>query len=724
MIRHFLLILLAFRCARLECPKACICSGTRLKCFQVQPSVLPDGVSEVSLSEIPVADILNFTDSSWHNVTYLSLSLGSEQTLSNSRFIRTLHEFEFSGLKNLKYLRIRCNCYLKIGTNAFYGLQNVRGLDLSNNTVSSLRYDIIHGLSGNNILPNISELFLSYIAVGSFTDSLSLLDLHIAMRNKPLKLLDLSGTRVMLFPPSVTERRPDILPQLKTLNVSRLGPTGLYLSYIEHMKNLQTLDVSYPFLPRTVSECNNYGYQTLCNFKSALRLRMPITVTQLYAKHVFRTDIELRGTSNSTHLCIFTNVSKKNTSICLTGRLNHIQKLVVPENSVTYIQPDLFQPFERLVYLDLSRNELGEVISNDTCAQLLFNELHAIETLLLSNNGIKIIPKHTFRNNRYLKILDLSCNNLETVNFGINDLMHLEHLDISFNNISVLDSASCSFLKALTFGQKMSFNSSTSHINTKVTLDGNPISCSCENVCFLEYILELNETHTCFLELEDKIVVINDLSLRKSMYMCKRSIVIGVFSTLSVIMVILIAVTTYFVIHEKRKIRLKRLKETGIEMYDMNPKKRAVFLSFSGDDEDFVMKTVLPNLESGLKRVLNTENDCVLTGATSFRLGYSIKDEILRCIEQTSVVMFFLSDTFFKKPWCRNELYKAFCENKHIVLMIWGKVNVKQMPRILRNHFETYTRVHWSLESGDPVMTPGWDQLCEDIVRLIGKNTN
>ena len=727
MIRHFLLVLLAVQSVWLECPETCICSGTWLKCSEVQPLVLQGDVSEVSLSAIPVADRLNFTNPSWQNVTYLSLSIGSQGNWSYSLLKRTLYSFEFSGLKNLKYLRIRCNCNLGIARNAFYGLQNVRVLDLSNNTISSLRHFLILGLSGSKILPNISELYFSNVTIG-LTDSLNLLDLDIVLGNKTLKLLDFSGTRIMFLSPLVTKRRSTILPQLRTLNISRSGSAALYLSRssIEKIKNLEILDISYPFIPQTVSECNVNALRTFCKyFKSTFRLDMPKTVNQLYVKHVFRTGNQLRGTSNYTHLCVFTNFFNRNIITCLTGTLNHIQKLVAPENSITYIQPDLFQPFERLVYLDLSRNQLGKVISNDTYAHLLFHDLHAIETLLLSNNSITIIPKHTFRNNTYLKILDLSYNNLETINFGIKGLMHLEHLDISFNKISVLDSASCSFLKGLTFGQNIPFNSSASYaVNTKVTLDGNPFSCSCENVYFLEYILELNETHTCFLELEDKTVIINDLSLRKSMYMCKRSIVIGVFSTLSVIMVIIIAVTVYLVIHEKKKIRLKRLKETGIEMYDMNPNKRVVFLSFSGEDEDFVMKTVLPNLESGLKRVLNTETDCVLTGATSFRLGYSIKDEILRCIEQTSVVIFFLSNTFFKKPWCRNELYKAFCENKHIILMMWGKVNTKLMPRIVRNHFETYTRVHWSLESGEPVMTPGWDQLCEDIVRLIGTDTN
>ena len=85
-------------------------------------------------------------------------------------------------------------------------------------------------------------------------------------------------------------------------------------------------------------------------------------------------------------------------------------------------------------------------------------------------------------------------------------------------------------------------------------------------------------------------------------------------------------------------------------------------------------------------------------------------------------MIFFLSETFIKKPWCRTEVHKAFLDEKPIVLMIWGKHNIKSMPKALRKHYETFTRVHWSVENGVPIMRPSWEHLCQTVVGLIGSN--
>ena len=93
----------------------------------------------------------------------------------------------------------------------------------------------------------------------------------------------------------------------------------------------------------------------------------------------------------------------------------------------------------------------------------------------------------------------------------------------------------------------------------------------------------------------------------------------------------------------------------------------------------------------------------------------------MRRIEESSVVIFFLSNTFINKSWCRSEVHKAFCDEKPIILMILGKLDVKSMPRVLRKHYETFTRVHWSLQSGQYVMRPNMENFCATIIGLIGK---
>ena len=187
----------------------------------------------------------------------------------------------------------------------------------------------------------------------------------------------------------------------------------------------------------------------------------------------------------------------------------------------------------------------------------------------------------------------------------------------------------------------------------KINLQGNVFSCSCDNFCFLEYLAELNETSSCLLN-DFKTVVINDVNVRKIKFTCYESIVIAVYSTLAVLTVILTSITTYLVIKEKRKEDLikeqKRLMNAGIELHEMRQNEHVVFLSYSSEDTVFVSNNVYPNLELGLKRVMRTESRCVGTGDLDMLPGQPIAEEITRCIQNSSVIVFFVSDSFSKGP--------------------------------------------------------------------------
>lgn len=484
---------------------------------------------------------------------------------------------------------------------------------------------------------------------------------------------------------------------------------------------MQVLDISYPDFPSSVSDCEaDLVYKQFCFTDYQYDNFLPYNLTELYVKNLFKSAIQLRGTSNTTYLCIKNKFFEQKVHICAKGNFSHLQKLVMSENSITYIQPDLINPFQRLKILDLAINKLGQAISNENYAKSFFNALLQVQALNMSNNGINIIPKDVLSSNNKLRILDLSHNNLANVDFGLQYLAFLEYLDLTFNSIININASSCNILKNLNFKKTitMSFSLTQKEAQTKVNFQGNPFTCSCNNVCFLKYLIELNETFTCFLN--SKTEIINDPNVRKSEFLCYEHIVIVVYSMLALVTSILITATAYFITKEYRKVKMRKLRETGIEMYGKIRKIYVVFLSFSGDDTEFVMTKVYPKLESGLKRVLNTESECVATGGTSFKPGHSISGEIIRCIEDSSVVIFFLSDTFIQKPWCRSEVHKAFCEEKPIGLMMSGKINTALMPTALHKHYETFTRVHWTVEYGEPVMRPDWDYLCETIVGLIG----
>ena len=719
-----LLVIVGIEC---KCSSYCVCGDTSLKCNKQFPPTIGENISSVTLYELPLYVVLNFSGAGWENITHLSLDIGASDVTARKSY-KYIEGNVFSRLKNLEYLQLHCNCYLRIWPNAFHGLTNVNVLDLSNNKATSLHRVVAPALYGDDTLPNLSELYLSNVSA----DTRKILPLSGLYANAKcirfLKVLDVSGTLVKFN----YWRNQTLFEHLNILNISRSGEA--FFDFTKFFRddntprrsfiNLQVLDASYVSLPRSISACKlDFIYKEFCS-DSIVHTFLPLNLTELYLKNWFNSPIQLIGTFNATKLCILASYFNTNITMCISGRLNHLMKLDISSNSITYIEPDLVQAFVGLKHLDISRNDLGEAIRSGNYASSVFQALQHVKVLILSHNSIINIPKGAFTNNRYIEVLDLSHNKLETFNFGLESLISLKHLDVSFNNILHLDPASCTLLSDLTFKENNASNyymttSQNAIIETYINFKGNSISCSCDNICFLNYIVKLNETYACLLN--GQLEVINDLTIRKAIYLCKEGIVIGTFSTLAVALVIICAVGTYLVIQEKRKITLKRLKETGIEMCAMSQNKRMVFLSFAGEDEDFIMTNVYTQLDSGLKAILNTDECCVATGYTDFRLGYYIKNEIVRCIEASSVVVLFLSDNFCRKTWCRDEVYKAFGEDKPIILMMWGMVDTNIMPKVLRRHYEKNTRVHWMIENGEPVMRPGWNRVCEDIVRLIGR---
>ena len=82
-----------------------------------------------------------------------------------------------------------------------------------------------------------------------------------------------------------------------------------------------------------------------------------------------------------------------------------------------------------------------------------------------------------------------------------------------------------------------------------------------------------------------------------------------------------------------------------------------------------------------------------------------------------------VTNSFCRKSWCRYEVMIACSNFKPIILMMCGKIKTESMPNMLREHYDMYTRVNWTMVNGEPVLTPSWDQLCDNIVRLIGTSS-
>ena len=705
-----------------ECPSRCECYGTKLKCFTSIPDFIPPYVREVAVYEVLLEERFNFSSPGWQNITSLSINPGQSVFFSGQQRYRTLFSREFNNLRSLEYLQIASKDLGEIQENTFLGLNRLRVLDLSNNDVLEIKW-IVDGLTGDNILPNLTELYLANTSVKSYSTFSMDTRFFNAVRNKPLKVLDISKTENAWF--QWSSALLTAFPFLEKLNISETGLASISLSPVVQrlyhypwtttFSKLKVIDISYPSVPFQLSDTGFKLKLTGDVFFTSF-----LNVTEVYAKRLFAATTNVTGFSDAKQMCVWILPRARNIKFCYVGRPGIITKVVISDNYLINLEPDMWRGFTVLRYLDFSRNKLGNVFSESEFGKSTMDILYKLEVLLLSDNGIFTIPKDVFRNSKYLKLLDLSSNNLEAITFKTKHLKSIKQLDLSNNKIAFLDDESMYRMDNLFYISSSNTSSGIGSVNFLII--ANPFVCSCKAVRFLKWLLSFNTTYTCMLN--SAVTVINKLSVQRSEYLCKQTFVVVTFIVLAVLEILLLAVMFYLVFQDGQRILLKRKLNRGIQIYtnnEMDQKAPPVFLSFSSDDDEMVMNDILPNMDASLKKLLKTESRCVATGVMDFRPGFSVANEIIRCIENSSVVIFFVTKSFCEKMWCRNETLVAYNNNKPTVLILGEQVDRELMPKHLQKSYQQYVRVHLMLKDGQRVMMPGMDELCESVVRQFSE---
>ena len=374
--------------------------------------------------------------------------------------------------------------------------------------------------------------------------------------------------------------------------------------------------------------------------------------------------------------------------------------------------------FRNLRYLDLSKNRLGNALAYGHYAESIFGNLNKAKTLILSYNSISYLPTDTFRACSSLQVLDLSHNLLSTLSFETNYLEALLTLDLSFNNIPYVNLSTINHPRGQNMTSPMRRNGSLTH--PVVKLKGNLFSCSCESLQFLRKLEMLNETNTC--SLEGELVVITDSIIRKTKYLCKVSIVQGVFTSLAIVEVVLIFVTTCCITREFVKIRIKKKLKQAAEHYKSNGAiKFAVFVSICGSDTDFVMDNIYENLNIALMKQLDTNSRCVSIGDLDFRPGLSVGNEIIRCIQESFTVLFVVSYKFCKSEWCKNEVLTAHAAGKPVILLHIENVEFCLLPKIIQLHYKRYVHVHCKMKNHKLIISSEWDAISVKLLQLISE---
>lgn len=417
----------------LSCPTKCECRDSKIECEGVMPHFIPKNITKVIVRELGFGKKFDFTEIGWQNVTYLSINPGLSVFHNHQKAYRALNDYEFAKLLNLEYLQIACKCLRRMQKKAFGGLVKLKVLDLSNN-IDLSKDDLVQGLSEDN-LPSLRELYLSNISVIQVGSGTFLIgsEFYDAVRNKPLKVLDLSEIEDAWFDSSSS--LDTAFPFLEHLNISGAGTAVLSFSKalldmrnpnVTSFKNLKILDVSYPFTSSKMSDLF-FGRQ----FYEDTIFYAPQQLEEVYAKRYFRTPVKLNGISNSTHACLLPEPEESNIKVCVIGKFDHLKKAIFSENTIAYIHPNLAYAIKSVQYLDLSKDDLGDALTVDGYASSILEILNKLEVLLASENKITSLPENTFKHSKLLQTIDFSNNFFKAVTFRTDYLVSLKYLDLS-----------------------------------------------------------------------------------------------------------------------------------------------------------------------------------------------------------------------------------------------------------------------------------------------------
>ena len=396
------------------------------------------------------------------------------------------------------------------------------------------------------------------------------------------------------------------------------------------------------------------------NFSCRHYVKFPI------AKHIKEINM-----ANWNGFTISKRTAERNT-LCFGS--NSLQKIILNSNSKVlkgiYFQQDIkytrISGFEQVTYIDLSDNELRVPLENE-----MFYSFPQLQYLYLSGNFINISKSNICRSNKYLKVLDLRKNGLNTI-ADFKGCHYLEQLDVSQNRLTNLniDLNSIHFLNAS--DNKITKLSEKTiqmlkNLESPVTLDlsNNLWDCGCskESIQSVEFMQTASEYNVTFLNFvhyqcfgfgsysflsKVKVSELTDQCYPSNIHIYIQTVAI----TISFVLVILLFYlcyrcryrinTCYFhTCQQIRKNKNKRVKLKNIK-YD-------AFVSYASDDRFWVHDVLMPELEKnyGLKLCLHYRD---------FPAHGDIADVIVEKINQSNSIVVVLSRFSVVRPWCDFEL--------------------------------------------------------------------
>ena len=570
-------------------PELCTRIANKLVCRDCIPDNVPND-TEVNLVAIDPFKLVpgRFCNVHWPTVDALSIT-----TADNKYF--SLENGTFDCLQHIRSFRMSSPYLDNFDTGTFNGLKNLTEFDLSGCNRMSL-VDLRETFSAPENFPSISRIILSSVCfVYPFGIGQEFID---ALASKPISYVDLSHNNFQ-FQFATSGNLCTTLDTLRIRNAEFYCDSKCQ----EHpkCKSLRVYDMSgtVDFFERMTCRNTSFTY-TVHPFFQEARILM--------SNEVIKEPLETGSVVNcSLRLLYNTQVEEYHfagnnlPSFEFKFVNNRFKFLNLSHNRIRSINPDTIKHLSSLAILDLSDNYLAQAQEFQGSVSTFFTHSPQLSELDLSMNNLGRLPKDIFISNTFLKVLNLSHNAFDQIHFHFWNLPNLTTLDLSLNRVESFDPQSRRSLDDW-YNFHLDRNDSVS-----ILLDGNPFSCACTSVDFIEWfvaspIFASNASgYQC--HVDEMYFPMTHAAMDAAHDDCdktrRKRLQVILSSVLAPVSILIVAVATALLYRKYRKNKEDRLLNDRILLLKRNEagRKFAVFLSHSSDENEFVREEILKPLQ-------------------------------------------------------------------------------------------------------------------------------
>ncbi|CAL1536887.1 unnamed protein product, partial [Lymnaea stagnalis] len=581
--------------------------------------------------------------------------------------IHLLSNETFQFLTSLHHLNVSdCGIQGKILENgAFEKLTELKSLDVSNN------FDLGLSALGNVMYsfrssPNLRHLKLQRIGARFAACIVVYKNTLRHFKNTSLEVIEAMDNEIEMIEFGAIQMLP---PTLRTLNLTNnrimFGAYWRDMGYLKGLKRLHLDGYPTPFrfapnFPTKILHCKPPHTENCSDVKEEsdvadedepFILPLPPTLTQL-TMHSNSLEYQVNNISFSDNNSLeYVDISGNmfNSLIGPVTGLHSLKNLSLSSCFIETIENTFFKTLTSLQYLNLFRNLLGEFLcSNDD----IFDPLINLTYLNISFNNLYRLNNASFKTLISLEILDLSINRLGSIHFSIAHMPNLTLFDLHSNQIGSLYKDTRIAISGLLAANK-SFH---------VDMRDNPIFCDCDNLEFLEWVVETNifgfpsKDYYCKYVSADQVTVEMpdgyEDEVRKLRRLCKTNVglfVAAVGATLAVLVSLLGVIMyrfryrQYVLGYWYHAAKFYVNHKASPEMYEYD-----VFISYENNDVEFMLE-VRGHLrdERKIKVLIHGEN---------FQVGRQIADNIYMAVTQCRKTLVILTRRLLASKWCTYEL--------------------------------------------------------------------